>query len=145
MSRVDWLRQKSSSFHSPVVDKPLPPQTSKIATASRHLYSNAFLCENSYVRTTLELPDSLFREVKTRAVQQGMTLKDLLAQYIQAGMSSPIGEPPVAPRAPVPLPFFRKIDGPSIPSRTNAELYAILDEEDISNHHRVVAQSQPHP
>ena len=35
---------------------------------------------NSAMRTTLDLPDTLFREVKTRAVQQGVTLKDLLAQ-----------------------------------------------------------------
>ena len=41
------------------------------------------------MRTTLDLPDPLFREVKTRAVLQGVTLKDLLAQYIQAGMNAP--------------------------------------------------------
>lgn len=96
------------------------------------------------MRTTLDLPDSLFREVKTRAVQQGMTLKDLLAQYIQAGMNAPVGEP-TAPRASIPLPYFRKTEGPSIPARTSAELYAILDEEDIANYHRVMSQSQPQP
>ena len=41
------------------------------------------------MRTTLDLPDPLFREVKIRAVQQGVTLKDLLAQYIQAGTDAP--------------------------------------------------------
>jgi len=98
------------------------------------------------MRTTLDLPDPLFREVKTRAVQQGVTLKDLLARYIQAGMDAPASTaPPLDPRAQTPLPYFRKTVGPVIPARTNAELYAILDEEDIANYHRVIAQSQPKP
>lgn len=93
------------------------------------------------MRTTLDLPDSLFREVKTRAVQQGITLKDLLAQYIQAGMDAPASAAQRAPRSHIPLPYFRKTDGPVIPARSNAELYAILEEEDIANYHRVIAQS----
>jgi hypothetical protein len=97
------------------------------------------------MRTTLDLPDSLFREVKTRAVQQGVTLKDLLAQYIQAGMNAPASAAPVAHRTQVPLPYFRNTDGPAIPARSNAELFAILEEEDIADYHRVIGQSQPKP
>lgn len=85
------------------------------------------------MRTTLDLPDPLFREVKTRAVQQGVTLKDLLAQYIQAGMNAPTSAVPPVSRDHVPLPYFRKTDGPVIPARSNAELFAILEEEDITN------------
>ena len=97
------------------------------------------------MRTTLDLPDILFREVKTRAVQQGVTLKDLLAQYIQAGMNAPASVAPLAPRANIPLPYFRKTDGPAIPAHSNAELFAILEEEDIAAHQRVIEQSQPQP
>lgn len=97
------------------------------------------------MRTTLDLPDTLFREVKTRAVQQGVTLKDLLAQYIQAGMDAPATAAPPAPRPPIPLPYFRKTDGPVTPPHTNAELYAILEEEEIANNRRVIAQSRPKP
>ncbi len=97
------------------------------------------------MRTTLDLPDLLFREVKTRAVQQGVTLKDLLAQYIQAGMNAPAAPSPVAVRPQIPLPIFRKADGSITPALSNAELYAILDEEDIANFHRVSAQSTPKP
>lgn len=95
------------------------------------------------MRTTLDLPDPLFREVKTRAVQQGVKLKDLLAQYIQAGMNAPASATSPVPH--VPLPYFRKADGPVIPARSNAELFAILEEEDIANHHRVTAQSPTKP
>ncbi|HEX7262246.1 MAG TPA: hypothetical protein VF258_10565 [Luteolibacter sp.] len=97
------------------------------------------------MRTTLDLPDPLFREIKTRAVQQGVTLKDLLAQYIQAGMNAPAAAAPPIPRPHIPLPYFRKTEGPVIPARSNAELYAALDEEDIANYHRVMTQSQPKP
>lgn len=97
------------------------------------------------MRTTLDLPDPLFREVKTRAVQQGVTLKDLLAQYIQAGMNAPASEASRVPRAHVPLPYFRKTEGPAIPARSNAELFAILEGEDIANHSRAVAPSQLNP
>ena len=38
------------------------------------------------MRTTFDLPDPLFREVKTRAVQQGVKLKDLVASYIEMGL-----------------------------------------------------------
>jgi len=97
------------------------------------------------MRTTLDLPDPLFREVKTRAVQQGVTLKDLLAQYIQAGMNAPASEASRVPRAHVPLPYFRKTEGPAIPARSNAEIFAILEGEDIANHSRAVAPSQLNP
>lgn len=101
------------------------------------------------MRTTLDLPDPLFREVKTRAVQQGVTLKDLLASYIAAGLRAPQpSENDSSPRQnPHPLPVaWERVPGePLTPYRTNAELYAILDEEDIENFHRVSAQSQPKP
>jgi hypothetical protein len=35
------------------------------------------------VRTTIELPDSLFREVKATAAQQGMLLKDYVTKALQ--------------------------------------------------------------
>lgn len=41
------------------------------------------------MRTTLDLPDPLFKEVKTRAVQLGVKLKELLATYIEAGLRGP--------------------------------------------------------
>jgi len=97
------------------------------------------------MRTTLDLPDPLFREVKTRAVQQGVKLKDLLAQYIQAGINAPASETSRVPRAHVPLPYFRKTEGPAIPARSNAELFAILEGEDIANYSRAVAPSQLNP
>jgi hypothetical protein len=101
------------------------------------------------MRTSLDLPDPLFKEVKTRAVQQGITLKELLASFIEAGLRAPqTQEKEPAPRKnPHPLPVaWERVPGePQHPALSNAELYAILDEEDIENFHRVSGQSQPTP
>jgi hypothetical protein len=38
------------------------------------------------MKTTLDLPDHLVRQVKQRALQQGRTLKELVAEYIRQGL-----------------------------------------------------------
>lgn len=96
------------------------------------------------MRTTLELPDPLFTEIKTRAVQKGVKLKDLLAHYIQAGMSVTEGATAVATKTRVPLPYFRSPAGSTRPARSNAELFAILEEEEAAYHAKLTdpAKSQ---
>jgi len=84
------------------------------------------------MRTTIDLPEDLFREAKTRAVQQGTTLKNLMTQFIRSGLA--VQEPSsklVARRMPPPV-AIRRITGQSPrPALSNRELYAILDAEDI--------------
>ncbi len=53
------------------------------------------------MKTTLDLPDDLMRAVKVRAAQSNRRLKDLLAELITLGMSSPA---PGARRVTVPRP-----------------------------------------
>ena len=85
------------------------------------------------MRTTIDLPEDLFREAKTRAVQQGTTLKNLMTQFILYGLA--VQEPGsnlVARRMPPPVAIRRIIPGQSPrPALSNRELYAILDAEDI--------------
>lgn len=38
------------------------------------------------MKTTLDLPDELIREVKLRAVVQGRTVKDLVADFLRQGL-----------------------------------------------------------
>ena len=84
------------------------------------------------MRTTIDLPEDLFREAKTRAVQQGTTLKNLMTQFILSGLA--VQEPSsklVARRMPPPV-AIRRIPGQSPrPALSNRDLYAILDAEDI--------------
>ncbi len=41
------------------------------------------------MRTTLELPDPLFRTLKARAALQGRSLKDLVVSYVERGLREP--------------------------------------------------------
>jgi len=97
------------------------------------------------MRTTLDIPDPLFKEVKTRAVQQGVTLKELLASYIEAGLRNPsIPKNSAAPsekRHPLPVGIARDPDAPLHPALSNPELNAILEAEDLAEYKRVIAQS----
>ena len=83
------------------------------------------------MRTTLDLPDPLMRELKARAAMEGIKLKDYFAALVQAALQRPAGAsvPPVRSPAPVfhrastrPLPALRAL--------TNAQLNAIIDGED---------------
>ena len=43
------------------------------------------------MKTTLDLPDQLLRQAKQRALLQGCTLKQLVADYIRQGLQGPSG------------------------------------------------------
>lgn len=49
------------------------------------------------MKTTLDLPDELIREVKLRAVVQGRTLKDLVADFLRQGLGMSAPKPPEPP------------------------------------------------
>jgi plasmid stability protein len=89
-----------------------------------------FLCETASMRTTLDLPDPLFKHLKTRAAQEGRTLRDLVVELVEKGLSARDlvdaqqrfqARPLIAGTAPMRLP----------PSQlTSADLSDILSEED---------------
>jgi hypothetical protein len=89
------------------------------------------------MRTTLELPDPLFREVKARAAQTGVKLKELLARYIEAGLRAPFTQtvqPPIRRTPPVAI---KRIPGtPTVPALNNAQLNVLLDQEDMERYRR---------
>jgi len=78
------------------------------------------------MRTTLDLPDSLYRELKSRAALEGRSVKDVVRGLLQRALSEPIAsglapgvrsQPPrVSAGAPLPL---------AAPS--NAALFDLLD------------------
>lgn len=87
------------------------------------------------MRTTIDLPDPLFREMKIRAAQQGLKLKDLAASYIEAGLRGPSAPASTAPRgrAPLPAAILRDPDKPLIPALSNRELHTLLEQDDQEN------------
>ncbi len=97
---------------------------------------------SSAMRTTLDLPDPLFKAVKTRAVQEGVTLKDLLATYIESGLRGRILEKKGGAKGRVLPVAIPRIPGtPLHPAMTNAELQAILGDDDIAQYKEVIART----
>ena len=78
------------------------------------------------MRTTIDLPDGLFRQVKTLAVQKGLTLKD----FFTAAVERAVVETPVESRRMVHPPIMGGMAKP-IPARSNEELATLLEAEDL--------------
>ena len=83
------------------------------------------------MRTTIDLPDPLFRELKVQAALQQKKLKDLITAYLQAGLYSPQELSSQSRPSRSPLPIARRSTGHLIPALTNAEVQSILDDEDV--------------
>lgn len=79
------------------------------------------------MRTTIELPDSVFQQAKLTALQRGQTLKELFTQALVSELAE---KPPPIRRMSAP-PIGRSGDH-FIPARTNAEIASILNGEDQS-------------
>jgi plasmid stability protein len=61
-----------------------------------HIDRKPVIWENSPMKTTLELPDHLMREVKIRAAEEGRKLKELVAELLRRGLDAPLeGAAPV--------------------------------------------------
>lgn len=81
------------------------------------------------MRTTLDLPDPLFRELKARSALRGVKLKDFVAELISSGLAQ-TATPAAAPRPRSPLPVIRKATGKPHPAFSNREIDALLVAED---------------
>lgn len=112
------------------------------------------------MRTTLDIPDETFRQLKAQAALNGMKLKELVTQLIQRGLAAGPNQPTpsrahtpspmaidrfsaettAAARALIyPIPIAREADGTVTAYLTNSQLNAILDEGDLAQHQRVVS------
>lgn len=80
------------------------------------------------MRTTIELPDPMFRQVKARAAMDGLTLKELIARYVEQGLRQ--GQPLAPVRRRSELPVARAATGRRLPELSNAELHRLLEEEE---------------
>ena len=83
------------------------------------------------MRTTLDLPDQLFRQVKAKAALEGATLKDLLKRYIESGLRQPTPlSGGVALRSR--LPIVPKAGKATVPNLTPARQDKVEQEEDLA-------------
>jgi hypothetical protein len=87
------------------------------------------------MRTTLDLPDDLFRQVKAKAAMEGASLKALLRRYIESGLRQP-PEPAAHTQKRSRLPVIKARSSKHIPNLT-PELQATLEgEQDLAKLHR---------
>ncbi len=80
----------------------------------------------AFMRTTLELPDPLFKHLKARAALEGSSLRDLVVRLVERGLQAP----EVAQPAPAALPSI-SLGSPMLlvaGKLSNASLSALLDE-----------------
>jgi hypothetical protein len=81
------------------------------------------------MRTTLDLPDELFRQIKAKAGLEGMKLKDLLTRFVQNGLREPVhGSHSRRSKMPV---IKRRTKQP-IPNLTSQRQSHLEEEEDIA-------------
>lgn len=92
--------------------------------------------KNELMRTTIDLPDEIFRQAKAKAALGGMKLKDLITHYVEQGLR---GMPPSMAshkRRRSELPVARAATGRTLPALTNAEIQSLLDEEEAARGRR---------
>jgi hypothetical protein len=93
------------------------------------------------MRTTIDLSDDLFRQAKARAALSGITLKELIAGYIEQGLQQAESVPPAQPRQRSRLPVIHEATkGKPIQALSNAELAEIELAEDVAKHERSVGR-----
>ncbi len=87
------------------------------------------------MRTTLDLPDPLLRELKSRAARNGQSLKSLINDLIQRAMVLPAVLPAQQPGFPV----LTRLQGQAHPLQlqTNAQLADHTLQEDLGKLRRI--------
>ena len=71
----------------------------------------------------------MFRDLKTKAAREGVTLKELVTSFVEKGLYGKSAAGNAPPRSP--LPVFFEPTGETIPALTNAELEEIFTKEDL--------------
>ena len=77
------------------------------------------------MRTTLELPDTLYRQIKARAALEGLPVKALVSDLLQRGLTATVAAAPSVRSTPPTI----EVKQPYPPNCTsNAALFDLLDE-----------------
>ncbi|MEP6740755.1 MAG: hypothetical protein ABJA61_10275 [Caldimonas sp.] len=80
------------------------------------------------MRTTLDLPDALLRQLKARAALEGTTLKTLMRSVVERGLRAPAESATASSKTPAALPSIRLGRPLNLPRPSNAALFELLDD-----------------
>jgi hypothetical protein len=110
----------------PYLSRPPPGSNAKLGHYPflQDVDINMLLCEDGHMRTTVDLPDATFREIKALAARKGLTLKELLLRGVQDQISKGRSE---RRKHVVKLPLIPASRTGTIPSMTNADIEDLLD------------------
>jgi hypothetical protein len=82
------------------------------------------------VRTTIDLPDDLYRALKARAALNGVSMRDLVRRLIEQGLQQPSALGHSLQRRREPPPVIVPPRGAPIAAVPNSELRRLEEEED---------------
>lgn len=85
------------------------------------------------MRTTIDLPDELYRTLKARAAISGVTLRELIQGLIEQGLGA-AGPPPASGERPDP-PVAIPSSGRTI-SFTSEDIHRLEEEDDLERYGR---------
>jgi hypothetical protein len=86
------------------------------------------------VKTTIEIPDRLFRRAKSKAAERGQTLKQLVAEALQEKLAAKSGQaPPDEPEWMQGFGGLRRLHGETrrIQARID-ETFEVIEPEDLA-------------
>lgn len=80
------------------------------------------------MRTTIELPDSLYRQVKAKAALEGVPMKTLVQRLVEHGLATPLEPQRAAPRSAPPTLSI----GQRMPAKllSNAALFELAEDHE---------------
>jgi hypothetical protein len=87
------------------------------------------------MRTTIDLPDPLYRQLKAHAALLGMPMKEVVLAFVERGLRSPLAAAESQPPAPRELPTIRAQAALPREAFTNASLFELLEGGDAAQEH----------
>ncbi len=84
------------------------------------------------MRTTLDLPDELFRQVKAKAALEGAKLKELLRRYVENGLRQPLQPSSSDSSKRSKLPIIKRRGKRRVPNLTARRQAELQEEEDLA-------------
>lgn len=83
------------------------------------------------MRTTIDLPDPLFRRIKTKAATEGTSLKALITRFVEQGLTERYQQSAHGRAARSPLPVIRsETVQTTLPALSSADIETLLAQGD---------------